>query len=108
MTETAAATAIPVGLVSPASIASPAAHSHLPVSTAYRLQAASAVSSASVYPRVSTTECGSTAHSATSSSPPRGPSSRSPILYTPTAASAAAVQATSSAAAGVPPASPTR
>ncbi len=46
--DTAAATAIPVGRVSPASTARPVAHGQRSRSTAYRAQAASAASSGSV------------------------------------------------------------
>lgn len=98
MIHTAATTAAPTGRVSPASEASSPAAAQRPVSTAYRLQAARAVNSASEYAIDCTIPTGTAAHSAASATPARRPCSRSPVAYSAQAAAGDAVQATTSPA----------
>lgn len=98
VSHTAVTTAAPTGRVSPASEDSTPAHIQRSVSTAYRLQAASAVNSASEYAIDCTIPTGSAAHSAASATPARGPCSRSPVAYSAQAAPSDASQATSSPA----------
>ncbi|MCF0089243.1 hypothetical protein B0E37_04335 [Streptomyces sp. MH192] len=99
---TAAATAKPFGRASPAPAASTPAHTQRPLSTAYSAHAAKAVSSGSVYAIDSTTECGSTAHSSTSTVATAPPYSRRPTRWMPYAASTAEAHETSSPAAPQP------